>query len=585
VRVCSKCRTEYEDKSDHFCSAQSQELGPPGQIGDAWFFDESVDSSAEPARGALMPATAVSAPINLSPLHEQDSEESGSFYFHVEKQEDPNLGKVIAERYRIISMVGRGGMGMVYKADHLTIDRTVAIKMLYPNVVADADAIKRFKQEAQAVSKVEHPNSVRIYDFGLSDLGQPYLVMDFIDGGSLREALKDGPLNIVRAQTIFSQIVEALVVAHRVGVVHKDLKPENIMLSLQSSKGDWVQVVDFGISTMAKSDFDPYGAPQRKETRGSPPYMSPEQCTSIATIDERSDVYSLAIVLYECLSGKLPFNARAPLEMLEAHISGKPVPLTATIPQLAACQGLSDMLMKAMEKRPEKRQQTIEEFGNDLRDAAKRDQIHQSFLKNRKETLDGSSTRLPALPLQGKVSSDGHPVVSPEKRPGSTPASPIPLLPDANGSGDADALKNDKNLWKSLVNTFSNIAEVEEPQPENKYVFRNCPHCNEAVDADIAFCLSCGRSLSNTQEFSKIRASQGVFTLPKSQGSVSSTLPSFSQKTRAVSPASSTIRNANKSLLLVSLILAISIFWVAGGVDFVAKTIAKMGATRTAPAD
>jgi serine/threonine protein kinase len=320
--------------------------------------------------------------------------------------------------------------------------------------------------------------------------------------------------------------------------------------------------------------------------------MSPEQCTKGALIDHRSDIYSLAIVLFECLSGRLPFAARMPLEMLEAHIAGKPMPLTAANQSLAACQALSDMLVKAMEKSPDRRHQSIEEFSAELKEAVRRDSIRLSFLKNRKDTLSGvSSLGAPTasstnpIPALGPNTTGTDMIAMPgDQRFDLSLTSPTHSLPSLEYSGKSaiiaspDALKKDKNIWQALVNTLSNIQpEGEElPADSGKFVFQNCPHCGDPVEPDIAFCLACGRSLTNTQDFSKIRAQQGVFTLPKGADTASTPVPAFSHKTRAVSPVAQGIRQANKSLMLISFILLISIFWVTGGVDFVAKTVAKM---------
>lgn len=580
---CPTCHSEYDEGTSHNCPLKAAVLGSWGSAPPA------VQSAAQPvAQPAVRPPSpppnpAPALPVNTPPPAPQPNLDAfdmrphqyfdnpkpeisllperviteNDLRFHIEKQEDPNIGKLIGERYKIVSLVGRGGMGMVYRADHILIDRPVAIKMLYPNTVADTDAIKRFKAEAQAVSKVEHQHSVRIYDFGMSDLGQPFIVMDFIDGRSLRDLIKDEPISITRAEDIFTQVIGALSCAHRAGVIHRDLKPENIMLSERSSKPDWVSVVDFGISSFGAEE-NPSG---RQDLRGSPPYMSPEQCSRSAVIDQRSDVYALAIVLYESMSGRLPYNARNTFEWIEQHISGKPLPLVQASPALSACEALSDLIAKALDKNPDKRHQTIDEFGAELKEAVRRDQIHLGYLKNRKDALGVSSSSHPAL----------------DTTVFGAPASYDDQLITGRHKTLADNAEADekKNVWHALVTTFSNIQAMKESDglvAESKFVFTHCPHCNEPVEPDVAFCLACGRTLSSKQDFSKVRAAQGVFTLP-SGNTLTAAAPAFSQKTKTKGGIAGLLRSANMVLLLISFVLAVCIFWYAGGVEWIAKSI------------
>jgi serine/threonine protein kinase len=622
---CATCHSEYDEGTSHHCPLKSSALGSwgsapaataapappkvqpsappqpaPSQSAPAAPVAPSSPPPAAPTNGDggfdmrphqffdnPVPEIAAGAPVkapeaprmvleiasprrNPNETEKDLMEESLDLRFHVEKQEDPNIGKVIGERYKIISLVGRGGMGMVYRADHVMIDRPVAIKMLYPNTVADAEAVKRFKQEAQAVSKVEHSHSVRIFDFGMSDLGQPYIVMDFIDGHSLRELIKDEPLPIGRAEDIFTQVIDALACAHRAGVIHRDLKPENIMLSPRSNKQDWVSVVDFGISSLGADEHVMQSSSQRTELRGSPPYMSPEQCSKNANIDHRSDIYSLAIVLYEALTGRLPYNARNAFEWVEQHISGKPLPLTQATPALAACETLSGLILKALEKNPDKRPQTIEEFGVELKEAVRRDHIHLGYLKNRKDALGGSSSKIPVI----------------EAAEFSTPASyDDQLITGRQKHLTAEQAGEDgpKGVWQALVTTFSAIPALKDSDIANheaaKFVFTSCPHCGESVEPHVAFCLGCGRTLASSQDFSKVRAAQGVFTLP-SGNTLSAPVPAFSQKTKTKGGLATMMQSANKALLLVSLILAICIFAYAGGVEWIAKAIHNSSASK-----
>ena len=166
-------------------------------------------------------------------------------------ERDPLVGTRLADRYEVVSVVGRGGMGVVYKVRQEQMDRYMAVKMLHSHMVAEPEAVKRFYREAKTVSQVRHHHIITLYDFGMSKLGQPYLVMDYLEGTSLKSVLKDeGPVPIERVEFIYSQVVDALASAHSVDLVHRDLKPENIMLSKSGGEDDWVTLVDFGLSKL-----------------------------------------------------------------------------------------------------------------------------------------------------------------------------------------------------------------------------------------------------------------------------------------------------------------------------------------------
>ncbi len=166
-------------------------------------------------------------------------------------ERDPLVGQKLSDRYEVVSVVGRGGMGVVYKVRQEYMDRYMAIKILHSHMVADSEAVKRFFREAKTVSQVKHHHIITLYDFGMSKLGQPYLVMDYLDGVSLKTEIKDnGPVSIDRAANIYAQVCDALASAHSVNLVHRDLKPENIMLSVSGGMEDWVTLVDFGLSKL-----------------------------------------------------------------------------------------------------------------------------------------------------------------------------------------------------------------------------------------------------------------------------------------------------------------------------------------------
>jgi serine/threonine-protein kinase len=444
--------------------------------------------------------------------------------FPVGMPQDPNVGATICDRYLILEVVGRGGMGVVYKAEQHPIERIVAVKMLHPHIIADAETIKRFHKEAQAVSRIEHAHSVRIYDFGITGQAQPFIVMDFVDGGSLRDLLrKEANLPLKRAEEIFLQVVDALSCAHEAGIIHRDMKPENIMLCEKSGKPDFVYVVDFGISTLdtGKAAYNMV-AQSAAETRGSPAYMSPEQCVRGAEIDHRTDIYSLAISIYESLSGRLPYAARNAFELLDAHKNSAPLPLTSAHQSLGPCQSLSAVLLRALEKNPEKRQQSMQEFGMELAGAFRKDSIRQGYLKNRVDTLSTPS------PVEAFVA------------PASSPSDDSRDEQTASGTRIrfADPVESGVRMMKSMIQSMTQPEDEfdEEPQPSSdsgRYQFSHCPRCNERVAPGILFCLACGRSLATTHEFAKIRAAQGVFTLPRAQDSYSG-LPTASRRRRAL---------------------------------------------------
>ncbi len=253
-------------------------------------------------------------------------------------------------------------MGVVYQAKHLLMNRIVAIKMLRGEQSGDEKSFERFKQEARAISVLDHPNIVSIHDFGISSQGQPYLVMDFLDGTSLNQVVtSNGPLPWQRAVQIFLQAAAALAHAHKHGILHRDIKPGNILL-LSGEKADLVKIVDFGIAKI----FDPANnASQRLTATGelllSPVYMSPEQCVG-RSLDARSDIYSLGCVMYNVLAGIPPFAGVTAAETVSKHILDTPKAFSAVHPETSVPEALEEMILKALNKDPSKRQQSMQEL-------------------------------------------------------------------------------------------------------------------------------------------------------------------------------------------------------------------------------
>jgi serine/threonine protein kinase len=285
------------------------------------------------------------------------------------RRPDPLLGTVFAERYSILEVLGRGGMGVVYKARHDLMDRIVAIKMMLPQLVSDEVSLARFQREARAASKINHPNIIAIHDFGLTaDTGVAYLVMDYIEGQTLGDAIKkDGQLGVVRAARIFLQVCDALQHAHKLGVIHRDMKPSNIMLVNQGDKEDVVKVVDFGVAKIASSenDMDQQRLTTTGEIFGSPVYMSPEQCIG-ESLDSRSDIYALGCVLYEAVTGKPPCAGKNAIETIARHMNTTPEPFGKVRADLYIPEWLERIVFKALSKDPAQRQQTMQEFFDEL---------------------------------------------------------------------------------------------------------------------------------------------------------------------------------------------------------------------------
>ncbi len=278
---------------------------------------------------------------------------------------DPYIGREIeGGKYRIVQKIGSGGMGAVYKALQPKIGRPVAIKILHSKLIGRRDLVSRFSREAKALAHLTHPNTVKVFDDGVLPDGSLYIVMEFLEGRNLNQAVRaQGPLAAARALPVLIQVCGALEEAHRRGIVHRDLKPENIFLCNQGGLEDFPKVLDFGLAKVTEREMRPGSVVLTQEGMvfGTPEFMSPEQAQGV-TLDGRSDIYSLAVILYEVLTGKLPFDAKMPMEYIQLHVTQPPIPLDARAPGLAFPPGLGAVLAKAMAKNPAHRYQSASEF-------------------------------------------------------------------------------------------------------------------------------------------------------------------------------------------------------------------------------
>ncbi len=310
---------------------------------------ESADKTC-PTCGATYPSTERFCPKDGSVLRTRGSADL--------------IGSVIAERYHVIRKLGEGGMGQVYLAEHVKMGRRSAVKVMHPGTHHDAEAVSRFNREAANASRITHPNVAVVYDFGETADGTMFLAMEFIEGETLTTLLeREGSLAPARAAELARQIAEGLAAAHELGIVHRDLKPDNIMITKGRGGADLVKVVDFGIAKAMGGD-------DQMLTRtglsvGTPEYMSPEQFAA-DHIEHTSDIYSLGLVAFGMLAGRLPFRGASPQELMVARFTDEPRTLAEVRPDIPWPRAVLAVMKKALERRCEDRYQSASAFGEDL---------------------------------------------------------------------------------------------------------------------------------------------------------------------------------------------------------------------------
>jgi eukaryotic-like serine/threonine-protein kinase len=282
----------------------------------------------------------------------------------VADDEDPLLGTVLADRVRVERAIARGGMGKVYYGEQVGMRRPCAIKILDPRLAGGADTMefaRRFLLEASTAAKLTHPNVVTIFDYGETADGACFIAMEYLEGRSVSEELKkQGRVAPERAIHIAKQVCRALREAHAIGVVHRDMKPGNVFLVKQDDDDDFVKVLDFGL-VKETSPSDSQDHTQIGQIMGSPRYMAPEQVQG-KTVDSRTDIYSLGVMLYAMLSGKPPFDKATELATMMAQVSDVPPPLASVAPDLVLPPGLDAVVMKCLAKNPDDRFSSMEEL-------------------------------------------------------------------------------------------------------------------------------------------------------------------------------------------------------------------------------
>jgi eukaryotic-like serine/threonine-protein kinase len=282
---------------------------------------------------------------------------------------DPLIGTILADRYEIVRRIGEGGMGAVYEGRHIVLGRAVAVKVLLEKFLEKTELVARLLQEARMASAIGHENIVDVTDFGTTADGRSFVVMEFLEGEALAQlVIRDAPLAVDRCLRIARQVVSALGAAHEKGIVHRDVKPENVFL-LRRGEQDFVKVVDFGVSKAVHTREE--GAEMMRLTRtgmilGTPLYMSPEQARGGEDVDARADVWAVGVMLYECLTGEVPFRATNYLGVISQVLTQEVQPPSRLRPELGIPPAVESVVMRAMEKDRSRRYGSMAELERDI---------------------------------------------------------------------------------------------------------------------------------------------------------------------------------------------------------------------------
>lgn len=324
---------------------------------------ESGAPESSAAQQPPLPTTQpLARPLRTEPLtaNPTPTEEGGAGADAQELEVRRWQGRIVGGRYSVGEVLGRGGMGLVFRAKHVGIGRSVALKILRPDLLDSDDAVTRFAREARAAASIGHPNVVEVFDFGHTEQGEPWLAMELLEGETLGQRLRrSGPLPVASALRIVRQVCRALAAAHARGVIHRDLKSDNVFL-VEREGEDFVKLVDFGISKLLDHEDGRGPATRDGVVLGTPHYMAPELVEGKPPPDHRVDLYALGCIAYEALTGQLPFNGRTPLEVAYKHVHASPAPPSRARPELTAA--LDAALLRSLAKDPAARYQTAEEL-------------------------------------------------------------------------------------------------------------------------------------------------------------------------------------------------------------------------------
>jgi serine/threonine-protein kinase len=352
-------------------------------------------------------------------------------------------GDVVCEKYRIIHKIGQGGMGAIYKAEHLVFEELRALKVLVPQLAHDEALVRFLQQEARITRRLSHPNAVRVEDVDRAEDGRLFIAMEYVEGKSIKKIIEQsGPIPVPRVIEIARQLCSALDCAHSLGMIHRDIKPDNLLLVRQPDDRDLVKVLDFGIAKLKESakerGRDVTGVTMTKTgfVVGTPQYMSPEQAmgTPGDRLDGRSDLYSVGVLLYEALTGELPFRADTPMGYILQHVNTPPPSPLSLRPDLALPESVVNIVMKAMEKDPASRFQAAREMILALTAAAEafeKDTVVKKIYTGRLQKARPSAVSAPPSVPTGHEEREGEEV--PAQPPVIPVAHPVPLRDAGTG--------------------------------------------------------------------------------------------------------------------------------------------------------
>jgi serine/threonine-protein kinase len=379
---CPRCRAAF-DVDSNYCGRCGADMHRASRLQRALQTDEDSSDRQRAVHDDTAPASAITESV---------AESRRPVDRRVAMGPDPWLGRVVDNRYRVIDVLGRGGMGVVYKIEHQRMGKIAAMKVLHRDLAGDKEVISRFRREAEAVSRLTHPNTVQVFDFGTAQ-GALYLVMEYVRGldiGSLID--RDGAIEFERAAPLFAQVCAALTEAHELGIVHRDLKPENILVTRTPSGQDFVKVLDFGLAKLAERE-ELSEVTGRGQVVGTPYYMSPEQIRGEEEVDGRSDIYSLGSLMYKVLTGEPAFTATSPVGVLTKHLTEPVVPpsrrAAARLPD-----GVDEIVLKAMQKRPADRYPSVRDMLEDL--DALYEEVHEHSTSSKRLVRNGRATQVDA---------------------------------------------------------------------------------------------------------------------------------------------------------------------------------------------